>query len=163
VAVAALRLPLEAVKNRSHQMPPESLQLVRSMIATLEFRVAPPNVFEIHTPTVPITRFIESYVSFLSKPLRPGMAERTPAGIRGLLFFPRPRLLAFFCERGIVDGMSESDRNALASKLAEIDQLIAENEEVLFSLNDDAWALAEKLLEKLLELRQGLEWELMAQ
>jgi hypothetical protein len=59
--------------------------------------------------------------------------------------------------------MSESDRNALARKLAEIDQLIAENEEVLFSLNDDAWTLAEKLLEKLLELRRDLEWELMAQ
>jgi hypothetical protein len=72
-------------------------------------------------------------------------------------------LLAFFCERGIVSDMSESDRNALASKLAEIDQWIAEKEEVLFSLDDDAWTQAEKSLGKLLELRQDLEWELMAQ
>jgi hypothetical protein len=41
--------------------------------------------------------------------------------------------LAFFCKHAIVGGMSESDRNALASKLAEIDQLIAENEEVLLA------------------------------
>ncbi len=59
--------------------------------------------------------------------------------------------------------MSESDRNALASKLAEIDQLIAENEEVLFTLDDDAWTQADKSLGKLLELRRDLEWELMAQ
>jgi hypothetical protein len=59
--------------------------------------------------------------------------------------------------------MSESDRNALAGKLAEIDQLIAENEEVLFSLDDDAWTQAEKSLGKLLAVRQELEWELMAQ
>ncbi len=71
-------------------------------------------------------------------------------------------LLAFFYERGIVGGMSESDRNALANKLAEIDQLIAENEEVLFVLDDDACTQAEKLLEELLELRRQLEWELMS-
>ena len=59
--------------------------------------------------------------------------------------------------------MSESDRNALATKLADIDQLIAENEELLFVLDDDAWTQAEKLLEELLELRRDLEWELMAQ
>jgi hypothetical protein len=59
--------------------------------------------------------------------------------------------------------MGESDRNALASKLAEIDQLIAENEEVLFVLDDDAWTQAERSLEELLELRLELEWELMAQ
>ena len=59
--------------------------------------------------------------------------------------------------------MSESDRNALASKLAEIDQVIAENEEVIFTLDDDTWRQAEKSLEKLLELRRDLEWELMAE
>jgi hypothetical protein len=63
----------------------------------------------------------------------------------------------------MVGGMSESDRNALASKLAEIDQVIAENEEVIFSLDDGAWTQAEQSLEKLLELRRDLEWELMAQ
>jgi hypothetical protein len=59
--------------------------------------------------------------------------------------------------------MSESDRSDLARNLAEIDQLIAENEEFIFALDDDAWRQAEKSLEKLLELRRDLEWELMAQ
>jgi hypothetical protein len=60
-------------------------------------------------------------------------------------------------------GMSESDRTALARNLAKIDQLIAENEEFNFSLDDDAWTQAEKSLEKLLELRRDVEWELMAE
>jgi hypothetical protein len=60
-------------------------------------------------------------------------------------------------------GMSEADRDAVARRLAETDQLIAENEELIFALDDDAWKQAEKSLEILLQLRRELEWELMAQ
>ncbi len=131
------------------------------MIATLEFWVVAIGHFEIHVPTIPIPRFIES--SFLSlDPPRPGWPRERPQGYAGFFFALMPRLLAFFCERGIVGGMSESDRNALASKLAEIDQLIAENEELLFMLDDNAWTQADQSLGELLELRRDLEWELMA-
>jgi hypothetical protein len=92
-----------------------------------------------------------------------GWPRECPQGHAGFFYALIPSRLAFFFGRGIVCSMSESDRNALASKLAEIDQLIATNEEVLFSLDDNAWTQAEKSLGKLLELRQELEWELMAQ
>jgi hypothetical protein len=97
---------------------------------------------------------------FSRNPHGQGWPRERPQGYAG--FFFAPSLLEFFFKRGIVGGMSESDRNELASQLAEIDQLIAENEEVLFSLDDDAWTQAEKSLVKLLELRRHLEWELMA-
>ena len=133
------------------------------MIATGEYQAAPPNVFEIPSKTIPIPRYIESSFPFSRNPHGHGWPIERPQGSAGFFFALMPRPLAFFCERGIVGGMSESDRNALASKLTEIDQLIAEKEEVLFTLDDDAWTLAEKSLGKLLELRQDLEWELMAQ
>jgi hypothetical protein len=133
------------------------------MIATLEFRVAASGHFEIHASAIPIPRFIESSFPFSRNPHGQGWPRERPQGYAGFFFALIPRLLAFFCERGIVGGMSESDRNALSRNLAEIDQLIAENEEVLFTLDDDAWTQAEKSLGRLLELRQDLEWELMAQ
>jgi hypothetical protein len=68
-----------------------------------------------------------------------------------------------FFMRGRMGGMNESERNALSRKLAGLDQRIAENEEFIFALDDDAWAQAEKSLGKLLELRRQVEWELMAQ
>ena len=52
--------------------------------------------------------------------------------------------------------MDEPDRIAVARRLAEIDQLIAENEELIFALDDDAWKQAEKSLEILLQC--GANW-----
>jgi hypothetical protein len=65
--------------------------------------------------------------------------------------------------RGRMAGMVESERNTLSRKLAELDQCIAENEELIFALDDDAWVQAEKSLGKLMELRRQVEWELMAE
>jgi hypothetical protein len=62
--------------------------------------------------------------------------------------------------RDRMGGMTESDRNILSRKLAELDQVIAESEELIFALDDDAWTQAEKSLEKLLVLRCEVEWEL---
>jgi len=69
-------------------MPPESLRLVRSMIATLEFRVAPPNMFEIHVPTAPIPRFIESSFPFSRNPHGQGWPRERPQGYAGFFFAP---------------------------------------------------------------------------
>ncbi len=129
----------------------------------LGIRVAPPEHFLKSILRLSDTTTYREFVSFLSKPPRPGWPRERPQGFAGFFFALTQRPLAFFCERGIVCGMSESDRNTLASKLAEIDQLIAEKEEVIFLLDNGAWTLAEKSLEKLLELRRDLEWELMAQ
>jgi hypothetical protein len=60
-------------------------------------------------------------------------------------------------------GMNESERNALSRKLAEIDQRIAENEELIFALDDDVWEQAEKSLGNLRAMRQDVEWELMTE
>jgi hypothetical protein len=62
---------------------------------------------------------------------------------------------------GRMGGMSESERDALAGRLAEIDQVIAEKEEVILALDDDAWRKAERSLAILLDLRRDLEWQLL--
>jgi hypothetical protein len=71
--------------------------------------------------------------------------------------------VAGFFMRGRIGGMNASERNALSRKLSVLDQRIAENEELIFALDDDAWTQAEKSLETLRELRRQVEWELMAE